>query len=147
MYILEAILCFITFCNLCLFILPGTHWLCNIIYFMLQKGELAEVASHQPPLLEMFKEEVVEKLTSPRVLTSHLLPSSVPQQIFAKQSKVILLYRNPKDTAVSLYYHLQKIPGSDYKVSWNCHVEHFMKGKGMCEICHRCLSWMNSRLL
>ena len=109
----------------------GTHWLANLIHFMLQKGELKETLSHQPPLLELTKNEIVEQMPSPRILTSHLIPTSVPQAIFPKRPKVILLYRNPKDTAVSLYYHMQKMPGTDYKISWNCHVEGFIEGKSM----------------
>ena len=97
---------------------------------MLQKGELKDTVSYQPPLLELSRDDLVTQLPSPRILTSHLIPTSVPQAIFPKRSKVILLYRNPKDTAVSLYYHMQKMPGTDYKVSWNCHVEAFMTGSG-----------------
>lgn len=89
-----------------------------------------DTTTMQHALLEISDESYVEKIPSPRILSSHQPPTSVPQEIFFKHSKVIYLYRNPKDTAVSLYYHLKKTPGLDYKISWNCHVEHFMKGEG-----------------
>lgn len=95
---------------------------------MLKTGNLDEVVSYQPPLLELFSEDVVNKMPSRRVLTSHRGPDSVPTDLFKPKGKPILLYRNPKDAAVSLYYQFKGIPTAEYSISWNCHIDSWMKG-------------------
>jgi len=100
------------------------------MHFMLKEGPLDEVISFQPPLLEFFSEDIINNMPSPRILDTHLTPSLVPQDIFAKKGRVILLYRNPKDTVTSLYHHYRKMKEIGYTLSWNCHVENWMKGRG-----------------
>lgn len=95
---------------------------------MLQSGNLDEVVSYAPPLLEMYSTDYVNALPSRRILTTHRGPDSVPRDLFKPLGKPILLYRNPKDTAVSEYYHLKNIPAANYKLSWNCHIDSWMKG-------------------
>lgn len=93
---------------------------------MLEEGPLEDVSSYAGPLLEMFNPEIVEKMQSPRILATHRPPAGVPRDIFKKRGKVILIYRNPKDTAVSLFYHLRNMTNST--ISWNCHIENWIKG-------------------
>lgn len=42
-------------------------------------------------------------------------------------AKYIYVYRNPKDTAVSYYYHLKAIFGPT--VAWDSYFDQFMKGE------------------
>jgi len=100
----------------------GTHWLCNLIHFMLHQGPLDDIASFMPKLIEMVKEEVIDSLPAPRILYTHLFPSCVPQEMFNKRARVILLYRNPKDTATSLFHHYRGSTMVRYNISWNCHI-------------------------
>lgn len=99
-----------------------------MIFFMLKEGPLDEILSYDPPLLELHSTEFVDKLPSRRILTTHRYPESIPQAVLKNQGKAVLLYRNPKDTAVSLYYHLQKVSTKKYNISWNCHIDNWMKG-------------------
>lgn len=107
----------------------GTHWFTNLMHFMLHEGPLENAVSCAPPLLDLFPLQIVEKMPSPRLLITHRRPTSCPQEVFQNGGKVILLYRNPKDTAVSLFYHLRRLEDyGNYKLSWNCHVDNWMKG-------------------
>lgn len=45
---------------------------------------------------------------SPRILNSHYPPHLLPRQIKDRRNKIVYIYRNPKDVAVSTYYHLSK---------------------------------------
>ncbi|XP_061172459.1 sulfotransferase 1C2-like [Saccostrea echinata] len=56
-------------------------------------------------MLEFNTPEVLESMTSPRVFNTHLRPNNLPQQFFQKRCKTVFVQRNPKDVAVSFYYH------------------------------------------
>jgi len=44
---------------------------------------------------------------------------------------VVLLYRNPKDTAVSHYHHVKTMHAKgNTTMSWDCFVEGWMNGDG-----------------
>lgn len=97
---------------------------------MLKTGNLDDVVSYAPPLLEVYGKDVVDNMPSRRVLTTHRGPNGVPTDLFKSLGKPILLYRNPKDTVVSLYHHLKKMPVAAYNISWNCHIDSWLKGVG-----------------
>lgn len=42
--------------------------------------------------------------SSPRLLHSHLPPHLLPKQIWSVRPKVIYIYRNPKDAAISRFH-------------------------------------------
>lgn len=114
---------------MCFISSSGTHWFSNLMHFMLHEEPLENAVSFAPPLLDFFPLEVYEKMPSPRLLITHRRPNSCPQEVFQNGGKVILLYRNPKDTVVSLFYHLSRLEGyGNYRLSWNCHVDNWMKG-------------------
>ncbi|GLH10761.1 Putative sulfotransferase domain protein [Gryllus bimaculatus] len=52
-------------------------------------------------------------LTPPRCIKSHLPKDLLPDQIWTKKPKIIYVAREPKDTAVSFFYHNQLL--SDYR--------------------------------
>jgi len=114
----------------------------NILYFMLQNGPLDDLASVCPLGLELIPEEIREARPSPRALATHMLPGLVPRDTFKNKHKVIIICRNPKDVAVSLFYHLQKdrMIGDGLNISWKCFVENWMKGLSMFRLCHSCIN-------
>ncbi|CAI5770462.1 sulfotransferase 6B1-like [Podarcis lilfordi] len=74
------------------------------------------------------KFERLKKLPSRRVIKTHLIPQKIPKSIFQKKAKILVLFRNPKDTAVS-YFHFSKgmsiVP--DQK-TWDDFFSEFMNG-------------------
>uniref|UniRef100_A0A1X7T1I4 Sulfotransferase domain-containing protein n=1 Tax=Amphimedon queenslandica TaxID=400682 RepID=A0A1X7T1I4_AMPQE len=44
-------------------------------------------------------------------------------------AKYIYIARNPKDVAVSYYYHAKRFTHFDFTGDWNCFFEFFMKGE------------------
>ncbi|XP_046810895.1 luciferin sulfotransferase-like [Lucilia cuprina] len=65
-------------------------------------------------------------LKSPRLLKSHLPAMLLPQQIWTKKPKVIYVFRNPKDAAVSYFHHWRGMVG--YKGSKEDFVQSYIDG-------------------
>ena len=97
---------------------PGTSWLQTIVWSILHyENSIGETSSkhiydlvprleytpagEQPQLL------VLEGMSSPRVMTSHLPPRafSLHGNVSDKRTKIVYGLRNPKDMLVSFYYH------------------------------------------
>ncbi|XP_066479081.1 sulfotransferase 6B1-like [Tiliqua scincoides] len=72
--------------------------------------------------------ERMKKFPYRRILITHLHPQALPTSIFKKKAKVLVLIRNPKDTAVS-YFHFSNgmtcLPTS----TWDQFFTKFMTGK------------------
>jgi len=65
----------------------------------------------------------LDDLPSPRVLSTHLMPTGLPSSLF-NNSKVVVPIRNPKDTAVSLYYHLKsETKGTNLRCGWDVFID------------------------
>ncbi|XP_071086077.1 sulfotransferase 1 family member D1-like [Haliotis cracherodii] len=81
----------------------GTHWAWEILN-MIVAGK-AEYAKHwqNSALLELRTEEELEKLTSPRIFHTHLLPRQMPELLWQLGCKVVYVERNAKDCAVSSF--------------------------------------------
>ncbi|KAL8185948.1 UNVERIFIED_CONTAM: hypothetical protein K2H54_060200 [Gekko kuhli] len=52
--------------------------------------------------------ERMKQLPSRRVIKTHLAPERLPKSVFQKKAKILVLFRNPKDTAVS-YLHFTNV--------------------------------------
>ncbi|XP_046378164.2 sulfotransferase 1B1-like isoform X2 [Haliotis rufescens] len=65
----------------------------------------AEYAKHwqNSAWLEYRTEEELEELASPRILHTHLLPRQLPESVWKLGCKVVCVWRNPKDCAVSYF--------------------------------------------
>ncbi|GFR98991.1 sulfotransferase 1C4 [Elysia marginata] len=64
----------------------------------------------------------LDTLPSPRVLNSHLYVAHLPKQMVEKKVKLVHMIRNPKDTVVSLYHHLNQSATEQFTF------ENFLKG-------------------
>ena len=67
---------------------------------------------------------------SPRLLMTHLYPRHLSED-YKVNAKFILLLRNPKDTAVSMYHHLCKDSQQNFTATWDDFIDLFAKGQGM----------------
>lgn len=70
-----------------------------------------------------------EEQKDPRVFGTHLTCNLIPKSFFENQNKLILVFRNPKDTAVSYYHFHQTNPGLVNYKSWNDFFPKFMAGE------------------
>ncbi|KAK4741735.1 hypothetical protein SAY87_025323 [Trapa incisa] len=51
----------------------------------------------------------LSSISSPRLLSSHLLFGSLPESVVSSKCKLVYLCRNPKDTFVSLWYFINQM--------------------------------------
>ncbi|XP_013388051.1 sulfotransferase 1C2-like [Lingula anatina] len=107
----------------------GTHWMWEVV-MMLSSGraKLRDSVKVGAMFPEACTLQAAEKMTSPRVLDTH-----VPLKLFPKaalKSKIIYTVRNPKDACVSFYHHQKGM--SMYRldnVSWEGTLELMINGK------------------
>lgn len=98
------------------------------------KVPLEEKATVQLFNLDGAKAEDMDAVPSPRVVHTHMLPHLLPNDALQEGRKIVLVFRNPKDTAVSLYHFLKKENRfwTGLKISWNCFIEHWMRESCKC---------------
>lgn len=98
--------------------------------FLLAEGPIDDMPSTQLCGLDFGSMEAINARRIPRILQTHGKPELLPDETFKKGRKLVLTFRNPKDTAVSLFYFLQSqtAMGNGLKISWNTFLEHFIKG-------------------
>ncbi|XP_067391883.1 sulfotransferase 6B1-like [Emydura macquarii macquarii] len=75
------------------------------------------------------KYQRMEKLSSRRVIFTHLLPQNLPESIFKNKAKILVLDRNPKDVATSLYHFSNGISTLPSYETWDEFFTTFMTGK------------------
>ena len=72
----------------------------------------------------------MQDLPSPRAFKSHTNYEHMPGGEPAKSpAKYIYVARNPKDTAVSLYYHTRGFKDFEFTGNWDVFFEYFISGK------------------
>ena len=82
-------------------------------------------------MLELQDQSVIETMTSPRVLNSHMMLEHLPRDLLTKKTKVIFVMRNPRDAIVSSYHHIYQMKDFyKYDGNWNGYFELYMKGQG-----------------
>ncbi|OWF36027.1 sulfotransferase 1C4-like [Mizuhopecten yessoensis] len=67
-----------------------------------------------------------DALDSPRVLVSHFYPQHIPKFVEDEKCKIVYVYRNPKDTALSMHSFMKRLNVEGmkgYKGTW----EHFFE--------------------
>ncbi|KAJ8361354.1 hypothetical protein SKAU_G00178790 [Synaphobranchus kaupii] len=87
--------------------------------------------SKMPPLMEFFSPEMqpmLNRAPSPRFLGTHMHPDNIPPSFTAKKTKTLVIFRNPKDTAVSFYHFSEKNPVLPTPESWDKFYTEFMSG-------------------
>lgn len=92
-------------------------------------GPLANIPTVQVRNLDGGQEKDLEAVPRPRVLQTHMKPELLPNGYDRKGRKIVLVFRNPKDTAVSLYHFIktESMGWDALNVSWRRYVQHWMK--------------------
>lgn len=120
---------FLSFGTIIVFCLLGSHWMSNIITFLMEKDSIDEKPTVQLYNLDLLTAKELAACPSPRILHTHMTPDLLPSDAFKKGRKLILVFRNPKDAAVSFYHFLKKerYTGDGLNISWNCFVDHWIR--------------------
>ncbi|OWF41770.1 sulfotransferase family cytosolic 1B member 1-like [Mizuhopecten yessoensis] len=87
----------------CAFPKAGTHWIWEIATMLLHGRSEYTPVSKVTSMLEFNTPSELDRLTSPRVLNSHLPYKLLPSEAVRKGAKIIFVQRNPKDIAVSFF--------------------------------------------
>ncbi|KAK3588695.1 hypothetical protein CHS0354_028905 [Potamilus streckersoni] len=109
----------------------GTHWTWEIVSMLLNGNAEIIPKSKMTLMLEAVPTEMIDGAPSPRVLNSHLHLSRLPKEALEKKCKIVLILRDPRDVAVSLYYHCKGVLKHEYDGLFENFLPLFLEGKLM----------------
>ncbi|KAM4633889.1 sulfotransferase 2B1-like isoform 2-T3 [Polymixia lowei] len=112
----------------------GTTWMQEILPLMLNGGDLTPVKTipnwdRVPWLEETRTALVVDRLTSPRAMVTHLPYNLMPTSFYNSKAKVIYVTRNPKDVMVSSYHFHQMARFLDDPGTFQEFMDKFLEGQ------------------
>ncbi|XP_061831010.1 sulfotransferase 6B1 [Nerophis lumbriciformis] len=109
----------------------GFNWMVGVLKKMMMEATGRKVETRMPPLMEFFGpdvSQVMDQSPSPRLLGTHLHPDNIPASFFAKRAKMLVIFRNPKDTLVSFYHFCNNNPVLPSVSSWESFYADFLSG-------------------
>ncbi|KAL4225324.1 hypothetical protein ACF0H5_016012 [Mactra antiquata] len=110
----------------------GTHWTWEIMT-MLQKGDKEYSNKQKESVFVDFRpNSKLDQVPSPRILNSHYADRLIPREIIEKKIKIVNVMRNPKDTFVSLYYHMKALLKEDIVRDFKTFLPYAMGTYGVC---------------
>ncbi|XP_061180031.1 sulfotransferase 1B1-like isoform X1 [Saccostrea echinata] len=124
----------------------GSHWLHEILCRLLHNQE-AKFPRMELTFLDLLSNlSHMDSLPSPRILYTHLPVHFLPEDHIKNGRKIVHIVRDPRDIAVSAYYHFLNEPlfrGYMYMTTdWNEHLSNFMSGNFIYgEWCQYELQW------
>ncbi|KAM6909902.1 sulfotransferase 2B1-like [Xenentodon cancila] len=112
----------------------GTAWMQEILPLLLNGGDLTPVHTvvnwdRVPWLEEKRLAEIVDQLTSPRSMVTHLPYNLMPPSFHSSKAKVIYVMRNPKDILVSSYYFHQMAAFLEDPGTFDDFMDKFLEGR------------------
>jgi len=95
----------------------GCHWIWDITRMVLNGYDKVDEMMKERYMMEVANQRhgQIDDLPSPRILNNHQFFENQPHDLVNKGNKVVFVYRNPKDVAVSMYYHA--LTSTYYKLS------------------------------
>ncbi|XP_074532283.1 sulfotransferase 6B1 [Halichoeres trimaculatus] len=109
----------------------GFNWMVGVIRKIIAEATGVKPETKMPPLIEFMGPQVlkaVNEAPSPRFLGAHLHPDNFPASFFTKKPKMLVIFRNPKDTLVSFYHFCNNNPVLPSVKSWDSFFSDFMSG-------------------
>eukprot|EP00105_Crassostrea_gigas_P039065 XP_019923213.1 PREDICTED: sulfotransferase family cytosolic 1B member 1 [Crassostrea gigas] len=87
----------------------GSHWVWEIICMLLQGTTSFVKEGKGSQFLEALDDlNLINKMTSPRTLNTHLPYRWLPRKHLENDGKIVHVVRNPKDVAVSMFFHFKE---------------------------------------
>ena len=105
----------------------GTHWITNVVLRLRRQSQDEDISRWG--FLEIMPKEFLEARSSGGVFTSHLNAKRMPYCPKSSNMKVVFIVRNPKDVAVSFYYHFKNLAGMPNRQNWDEFLKSFMDGE------------------
>ncbi|XP_068597119.1 sulfotransferase 6B1 [Brachionichthys hirsutus] len=109
----------------------GFNWMVGVLKNVIAEATATKVVNEIPPLMEFLSPEdmkMMDQAPSPRLVGTHMHPDRIPGSFYAKKTKILVIFRNPKDMLVS-YYHFHNnnliLPSGQ---SWDTFFSKFLSG-------------------
>ncbi|KAJ8392399.1 hypothetical protein AAFF_G00075240 [Aldrovandia affinis] len=109
----------------------GFSWMVGVLQKIMVAATGVEKEAKCDPLLEFLcpeMQKMVSECPSPRLLGTHLHPKNIPASFTAKKTKMLVMFRNPKDTAVSYFHFTNNNPFLPNAECWDKFYSEFMSG-------------------
>lgn len=109
----------------------GFNWMVGVLRQIITEVSGVTSESWAPPLIEFFGPDIIkniENAPSPRFLGTHMHPDNIPQSFYQSNTKMLVIFRNPKDTAVSYFHFCNNNPVLPTLSSWDSFFTDFMSG-------------------
>ncbi|KAK3562232.1 hypothetical protein QTP86_031153, partial [Hemibagrus guttatus] len=106
----------------------GCNWLVGVLRKVM--SSCAYTLPDGPPLIEFHspeRQKHIAQLPSRRLLATHLHPDDIPASFH--KIKMLVVFRNPKDTVVSYYHFMNNNPVLPNAESWDKFFSDFMSGE------------------
>ncbi|XP_019383251.1 PREDICTED: sulfotransferase 6B1 [Gavialis gangeticus] len=110
----------------------GANWLIQILNDLTFTTLQKKTKTSELPFIECGDPEKYQRLKqfpSPRILATHVPYDMIPKSIFKNKAKILVLFRNPKDTAASFFHFHNNVPSIPSYSSWDEFFSEFMNGK------------------
>ncbi|XP_010887256.2 sulfotransferase 6B1-like [Esox lucius] len=110
----------------------GFNWMLGVLNKIIAASTGGKAEFKFPAMMEFGGpeiQEVIRQAPSPRLLGTHMHPDNIPESFSAKKTKMLVMFRNPKDTVVSFYHFTNKNPVLPTAESWDCFFSEFMSGQ------------------
>ncbi|NXW61817.1 ST6B1 Sulfotransferase, partial [Eurystomus gularis] len=110
----------------------GVNWLIQILSDLIFTATQSKPVSTELPFIECGDPDEYQRMKqipSPRILATHLNYDCLPKSVFKNKAKILVLFRNPKDTAVPFFHFHNNVPNIPSYSSWDEFFSEFMNGK------------------
>ncbi|XP_053238742.1 sulfotransferase 6B1 [Podarcis raffonei] len=110
----------------------GINWLILIVNDLIVTTLKTKHENTELPFIECGDPERYQRMKqfpSPRIVATHLHYDLLPKSILKNKAKVLLLFRNPKDTAASFFHFHNNAPSIPSYNSWEEFFSLFMNGQ------------------
>ncbi|PVD31534.1 hypothetical protein C0Q70_06947 [Pomacea canaliculata] len=95
---------------ICAYPKAGTHWLWEMCHMLLHGRVEYETRAKEHLMMEFVSKDALANDDSPRIFNTHLYFSLfMTEKMKEKKVKLVHVYRNPKDTVMSLYFHYRQL--------------------------------------
>jgi len=106
----------------------GTHWVWEITNMLLRNSAEYHPTVKEEQMIELKGAQGADQLPSPRVFNTHLRFRQLPNDMIKRSCKILYINRNPKDMAVSRYYHVSHGSPS-YKGTFSDYLPLYINGQ------------------